>query len=54
MSNLHALRRIVSRTLVVAARKWRRASHGVLAAFSVSEACATPLLTVSRLGEAAA
>jgi MarR family transcriptional regulator for hemolysin len=52
MSNLDALRRTVSGTLVVAARKWRRTSHGVLAAFNVSEACATPLLTASRLGAA--
>ncbi|WP_345815386.1 MarR family transcriptional regulator [Paraburkholderia sp. PREW-6R] len=52
MSNLDVLRRTVSSALVVAARKWRRTSHGVLAAFNVSEACATPLLTASRLGEA--
>ncbi|WP_144137666.1 MarR family winged helix-turn-helix transcriptional regulator [Paraburkholderia sp. BCC1884] len=52
MTNLDALRRTVSSTLVVAARKWRRTSHGVLAAFNVSEACATPLLTAGRLGEA--
>src|ERR1700744_637273 len=52
MSNLDLLRRTVSSTLVVAARKWRRTSHGVLAAFNVSEACATPLLTASRLGSA--
>jgi MarR family transcriptional regulator for hemolysin len=52
MSNLDTLRRKVSSTLVVAARKWRRTSHGVLAAFNVSEACATPLLTASRLGAA--
>jgi MarR family transcriptional regulator for hemolysin len=52
MSNLDSLRRTVSSTLVVAARKWRRTSHGVLAAFNVSEACATPLLTASRLGSA--
>ncbi|MFM0223822.1 MarR family winged helix-turn-helix transcriptional regulator [Paraburkholderia dipogonis] len=52
MSNLDTLRRTVSSTLVVAARKWRRTSHGVLAAFNVSEACATPLLTASRLGAA--
>jgi len=32
MSNLDILRRTVSSTLVVSARKWRRASHGVLAA----------------------
>jgi MarR family transcriptional regulator for hemolysin len=52
MPNLDLLRRTVSSTLVVAARKWRRTSHGVLAAFNVSEACATPLLTASRLGTA--
>ncbi|RAS20841.1 MarR family winged helix-turn-helix transcriptional regulator [Paraburkholderia bryophila] len=52
MSNLDKLRRTVSSTLVVAARKWRRTSHGVLAAFNVSEACATPLLTAGRLGSA--
>ncbi|OLL27904.1 MarR family transcriptional regulator [Burkholderia sp. SRS-W-2-2016] len=52
MSNLDALRLTVSSTLVVAARKWRRTSHGVLATFNVSEACATPLLTASRLGSA--
>jgi MarR family transcriptional regulator for hemolysin len=52
MTNLHALRRKVSGTLVIAARKWRRTSHGVLSAFNVSEACATPLLTASRLGAA--
>jgi len=52
MTNLDALRRKVSSTLVIAARKWRRTSHGVLSAFNVSEACATPLLTASRLGEA--
>jgi len=52
MPNLDTLRRTVSSTLVVAARKWRRTSHSVLAAFNVSEACATPLLTASRLGSA--
>lgn len=52
MPNLDTLRRTVSSTLIVAARKWRRTSHGVLAAFNVSEACATPLLTASRLGSA--
>lgn len=52
MSNIQALRRSVSSTLVVAARKWRRTCHGVLAAYNVSEACATPLLAASRLGEA--
>jgi MarR family transcriptional regulator for hemolysin len=52
MSNLHTLRLAVSSTLVTAARKWRRTSHGALTAYNVSEACATPLLTAGRLGEA--
>ena len=52
MSNLHKLRLAVSSTLVLAARKWRRTSDGVLSAYNVSEACAAPLLTASRLGEA--
>ena len=52
MPNLDNLRRSVSSTLVVAARKWRRTSHGVLATFNVSEACSAPLLAAGRLGEA--
>jgi len=52
MSNLHTLRLTVSSTLVLAARKWRRTSDGVLSAYNVSEACAAPLLTAGRLGEA--
>jgi MarR family transcriptional regulator for hemolysin len=52
MSKLDALRRTVSTNLVVAARKWRRTSHGALSTFNVSEACATPLLIASRLGSA--
>jgi MarR family transcriptional regulator, transcriptional regulator for hemolysin len=52
MANLHILRRSVSSTLVVAARRWRRTSHSVLSAYNVSEACAVPLLTANRLGEA--
>ncbi|MBN3766103.1 MarR family transcriptional regulator [Burkholderia sp. Ac-20365] len=52
MVNLHLLRRSVSSTLVVAARRWRRSSHSVLSAYNVSEACAGPLLTANRLGEA--
>ncbi len=52
MSNLHTLRLAVSSTLVVAARKWRRASDGLLTAYNVSEACSTPLLIAGRLGEA--
>jgi MarR family transcriptional regulator, transcriptional regulator for hemolysin len=52
MANLNILRRSVSSTLVVAARRWRRTSHSVLSAYHVSEACAVPLLTANRLGEA--
>lgn len=51
MSRLDMLRLSVSSTLVGASRKWRRTSHEVLAAFNVSEACATPLLIAGRLGE---
>ncbi|MBP0590148.1 winged helix DNA-binding protein [Paraburkholderia sp. LEh10] len=52
MANLHLLRRSVSSTLVLAARRWRRTSHSVLSAYNVSEACAGPLLAANRLGEA--
>jgi MarR family transcriptional regulator, transcriptional regulator for hemolysin len=52
MSNLHTLRLAVSSTLVLAARKWRRTSDGMLSAYNVSEACSTPLLVAGRLGEA--
>ncbi|WP_118181229.1 MarR family winged helix-turn-helix transcriptional regulator [Paraburkholderia phosphatilytica] len=52
MSSIHGLRLLVSSTLVLAARKWRRTSHDILSAYNVSEACATPLLTANRLGEA--
>ncbi|CDY79337.1 Transcriptional regulator, MarR family [Caballeronia glathei] len=51
MSTLESLRRSVSTALVIASRKWRRASHSVLASHNVSEACATPLLVAGRLGE---
>jgi MarR family transcriptional regulator for hemolysin len=50
MQNFDALRLAVSSTLVTAARHWRRASHGLLAAYNVSEACAAPLLIAGRLG----
>jgi MarR family transcriptional regulator for hemolysin len=52
MTQLDFLRRSVSSTLVLAARRWRRTSHGVLASYGVSEACAVPLLTANRLGAA--
>lgn len=52
MSNLHILRRTVSSELVLSARKWRRVSDGVLAAYNVSEACAVPLIVAGRLGTA--
>ena len=51
MTNLHDLRLAVSSLLVLTARKWRRTSDGVLTAYNVSEACATPLLIAGRLGE---
>ncbi len=51
MTNLHDLRLAVSSLLVLSARKWRRTSDGVLNAYNVSEACATPLLIAGRLGE---
>ena len=51
MTNLHDLRLAVSSLLVLSARKWRRTSDGVLTAYNVSEACATPLLITGRLGE---
>jgi MarR family transcriptional regulator for hemolysin len=51
MPNLNALRLEVSTTLIVAARKWRRTSHSMLAVYNVSEACAAPLLIAGRLGE---
>lgn len=51
MSNLHTLRLAVSSSLVLAARKWRRTTHGALTAYNVSEACASPLLIAGRLGE---
>ncbi|AIP32904.1 marR family protein [Paraburkholderia xenovorans LB400] len=51
MSKLDMLRLSVSSTLVGASRRWRRTSHEVLAAFNVSEACATPLLIAGRLGK---
>ncbi|MBN3774622.1 MarR family winged helix-turn-helix transcriptional regulator [Burkholderia sp. Se-20378] len=51
MTNLHDLRLAVSSLLVLSARKWRRTSDGVLTAYNVSEACATPLLIAGRLGE---
>ncbi|MDR5740396.1 MULTISPECIES: MarR family transcriptional regulator [unclassified Caballeronia] len=52
MTPIDLLRRSVSSTLVLAARRWRRTSHGVLASYSVSEACAVPLLAANRLGQA--
>ncbi|KVE79978.1 MarR family transcriptional regulator [Burkholderia cepacia] len=51
MTNLHDLRLAVSSLLVLSARKWRRTSDGVLNAYNLSEACATPLLIAGRLGE---
>jgi MarR family transcriptional regulator for hemolysin len=52
MLKLDTLRAAVSSILVTASRQWRRKCQGVLAAYNVSEACATPLLTAHRLGAA--
>lgn len=41
MTNLRDLRLAVSSTLVLAARKWRRASDGVLAALNAPDATAS-------------
>jgi MarR family transcriptional regulator for hemolysin len=49
MPAIDALRQSVSSTLVISARQWRRTSQGVIAAYNVSEACATPLLIAARL-----
>jgi MarR family transcriptional regulator for hemolysin len=49
MPTIDVLRQSVSSALVIAARQWRRTSHGVIAAYNVSEACATPLLIAARL-----
>ena len=49
MPSIDVLRQSVSSALVIAARQWRRTSHGVIAGYNVSEACATPLLIAARL-----
>lgn len=36
---------------MLAGRNWRRVCEGVLDAYGVSEACASPLLMIGRLGE---
>ncbi len=51
MQNIHELRQSVTGGLVRVARQWRRASHHVISGYGVSEACATPLLMIGRLGE---
>src|SRR5580692_1739595 len=51
MPNIHDLRRSVTGGLVRVSRQWRRASHHVISGYGVSEACATPLLMIGRLGE---
>ncbi|CAM2145057.1 MarR family transcriptional regulator, transcriptional regulator for hemolysin [Pararobbsia alpina] len=51
MPNIHDLRRSVTGRLVRVARQWRRVSHHVISGYGVSEACATPLLMIGRLGE---
>ncbi len=49
MPTIDVLRQSVSSALVIASRQWRRTSHSVIAAYNVSEACATPLLIAARL-----
>lgn len=49
MPTIDVLRQSVSSALVIASRQWRRTSHSVIAAYNVSEACATPLLIAGRL-----
>ncbi|MFT4436792.1 MarR family winged helix-turn-helix transcriptional regulator [Caballeronia sp. 15715] len=51
MPPIDVLRQSVSSALVIAARQWRRTSQSVIAAYNVSEACATPLLIAARLDE---
>jgi MarR family transcriptional regulator, transcriptional regulator for hemolysin len=49
MPIVDVLRQSVSSALVIASRQWRRTCHDVIAAYNVSEACATPLLIAARL-----
>jgi len=49
MPTIDVLRQSVSSALVIASRQWRRTSQSVIAAYNVSEACATPLLIAGRL-----
>jgi MarR family transcriptional regulator for hemolysin len=49
MPTIDVLRQSLSSALVIASRQWRRTSQSVIAAYNVSEACATPLLIAGRL-----
>ncbi|MEN5217860.1 MarR family transcriptional regulator [Pseudomonas pudica] len=49
--SLDLLRLQVSSGVVVAARHWRRICHTALTGYGISEACATPLLMIVRLGD---
>ncbi|WP_449430335.1 MarR family winged helix-turn-helix transcriptional regulator [Pseudomonas putida] len=48
---LDALRLQVSSATVVAGRHWRRICHAHLIGYGISEACASPLLMIARLGD---
>lgn len=49
--NLDKLHLNISSGMVVASRHWRRICQTTLANYGVSEACAMPLLQISRLGD---
>lgn len=49
--NLDKLHLNISSGMVVASRHWRRICQTTIANYGVSEACAMPLLQISRLGD---
>jgi MarR family transcriptional regulator for hemolysin len=49
--NLDKLHLNISSGMVVASRHWRRICQATIANYGVSEACAMPLLQISRLGD---
>jgi MarR family transcriptional regulator for hemolysin len=48
---LDSLQKNVSSGMVAASRQWRRICQTTLVRYGVSEACATPLLMILRLGD---
>ncbi len=48
---LDALQQHTSTGMVAASRNWRRICQTTLVRFGISEACAVPLLMISRLGD---